>query len=72
MFMKYLYQVTEFWHYIAQSVHRLGYGLDDRVSIPGKSNDETFSLRHRVHTGSGDHPTSYLMGTGGFFLRVKH
>jgi hypothetical protein len=25
----------------------------------------SFSLRHRVHTGSGAHPASYSMGTGG-------
>jgi hypothetical protein len=28
---------------------------------------ENFSLRHRVQTGSGTHPTSYEMGTGGSF-----
>jgi len=27
-----------------------------------------FSLHHRVQTGSGVHPTSYSMGTGGAFL----
>jgi hypothetical protein len=26
-----------------------------------------FCLRHRVHTGSGAHPVSYSMGTGGSF-----
>jgi hypothetical protein len=26
-----------------------------------------FSLHHRVQTGSGDHPSSYPMGTGGLF-----
>jgi hypothetical protein len=26
-----------------------------------------FSLRHRVQTGSGDHPASYPMGTGDSF-----
>jgi hypothetical protein len=30
------------------------------------------SLRHLVQTGSGTHPTSYPMGTGGHFsLEVK-
>jgi hypothetical protein len=28
---------------IAQSIQRLGYGLDDRGSITGRSNDEIFS-----------------------------
>jgi hypothetical protein len=39
--------------------------MDDRGSIPGKGNYEIFSLRHRVQTGSGAHPASYPMGTGG-------
>jgi len=26
-----------------------------------------FSIHHRLHTGSGAHPASYQMGTGGFF-----
>jgi hypothetical protein len=30
-----------------------------------------FSLRHRAQTGSGTHPTSYPMGTGGLSLWVK-
>jgi hypothetical protein len=44
------------------------YGLDDRMigvrfpAVAGK-----FSLRHRVQTGSGTHPASYPMGTGGSF-----
>jgi hypothetical protein len=32
---------------------RLGYGLDDRGSIPGRASDGIFPLRHRVQTGSG-------------------
>jgi hypothetical protein len=36
-------------------------GLDDRVSIPSRD----FSLRRCVQTGSGAHPLSYPMGTGG-------
>jgi hypothetical protein len=33
----------------------------------------TFSLRHKVQNGSGDHPASYPVGTGGgvSFFRVK-
>jgi hypothetical protein len=30
-----------------------------------------FSLLHIVHTGSGVHPTSYKMSTGGSFPGVK-
>jgi hypothetical protein len=42
----------------------MGYGLDGRDSIPGR--DKTFSLfLHNVQTGSGVHPISYPMGTGG-------
>jgi hypothetical protein len=41
------------------------YRLDDRGSIPGGAGN--FFLRHRVQSGSGAHPTSYPMGTGGFF-----
>jgi hypothetical protein len=40
----------------------LGYGLDDRgsrVRFPAGAGN--FSLHHRVQTGSGVHPASYLM-----------
>jgi hypothetical protein len=51
---------------IAQSVWGLGYGLEDRGSIPGKGEDGIFvSLRHRVQTGYGDHsppPTQWVPG----------
>jgi hypothetical protein len=51
----------------------LGYGLDDwgsRVRFPAGAGN--FSLNHRVQTGSGTHPASYLMGTGGvLYLGVK-
>jgi hypothetical protein len=30
-----------------------------------------FSLHHRLQTGSGAHPASYSMGTGGSFPRSK-
>jgi hypothetical protein len=57
---------------IAQSAQRLGYGLDDRGSMlrfpAGTGN---FSLHHRVQNGSGAHPASYIMGTGGSFLGGK-
>jgi hypothetical protein len=41
------------------------YGLDYRVRIPSGAGN--FSLGHRVQTGSGAHPASYPMGTGGSF-----
>jgi len=43
-------------------------GLDDRgsrVRFPAEAGN--FSLHHRVQNGSGAHPASYLMGTGGSF-----
>jgi hypothetical protein len=46
----------------------LGYGLDDwgsRVLFPAGAG--YFSLHHRVQNGSGAHPASYPMGTGGSF-----
>jgi hypothetical protein len=46
-----------------------GYELDDqevRVRVP-ESGGQEFSLLHVVQTGSGVHPTSYPMGTGGLF-----
>jgi hypothetical protein len=36
-------------------------------SILGRDNEGIFSLRHRVQTGSGSHPPSCPMGTGGAF-----
>jgi hypothetical protein len=45
------------------------------VSIPdeviGFFNRPNFSLLHIVQTGSGVHPTSYKVGTGGSFPGVK-
>jgi hypothetical protein len=46
----------------------LGLGLDDRCSgvrLPAGAGN--FSLHHRVQNGSGAHPASYPMGTGGSF-----
>jgi hypothetical protein len=48
-----------------------GYRLEDggvKVQVPVR---QEFSLLHAVQTGSGVHPTSYTMGTGGSFLRGK-
>jgi hypothetical protein len=50
----------------------LGYGLDDlssRVRFPAGAGN--FSLHHRVQNGSGAHPASYPMGTGGSFHGSK-
>jgi hypothetical protein len=49
----------------------IGYGLEDEgvgVRVPV---GQEFSLLHAVHTGSGVHPTSYKMGTGGSILGGK-
>jgi hypothetical protein len=43
----------------------MGYGLNGRGSIPSRGK-RFFSLLHIFQTGSGVHPTSYSMGTGGF------
>jgi hypothetical protein len=48
---------------LVQSEYRLGYGLDDLGSIPGRGNDGVLSLRHRVQIGYGAHSASYSMGT---------
>jgi hypothetical protein len=49
-----------------------GYGLDDRViGVRFPEGAGNFSLRHHVQTGSGDHPASYPMGTGGSFSPGK-
>jgi hypothetical protein len=48
------------------------YGLDvpgSRVLFPAGAGN--FSLHHRVQNGSGAHPASYPMGTGGSFPGVK-
>jgi hypothetical protein len=50
------------------SVFRIGYGLADWGSwIRFLSGAGNFSLHHRVQHGSGAHPTSYPVGTGGSF-----
>jgi hypothetical protein len=43
-----------------------GYGLDGPGSIPGSA--RYFYLLYSVQTGSGVHPASYPMGTGGYVL----
>jgi hypothetical protein len=49
-----------------------GYGLDDRtieVRSPARAKDFSYSLC--VQTGSGAHPASCTMGTGGPFPVAK-
>jgi hypothetical protein len=49
-----------------------GYGLDDQRGREFESREgKRFSLLHIVQTGSGVHPTSYKMGTGGSFPGIK-
>jgi hypothetical protein len=44
------------------------YGLDDRaIEVRSPSGTEDFSSSPCVQTGSGAHPASYPMGTGGSF-----
>jgi hypothetical protein len=50
----------------------IGYGLNGRGSgIPFPAGAGNFSLHHSVQTGSGAHPASYLMCTGGCFPGSK-
>jgi len=59
---------TIFTVYQTAVIAQSGYGLDDRdsnVRFPvGAGN---FSFYHRVHNGSGAHPASSTMDTGGSF-----
>jgi hypothetical protein len=44
------------------------YGLDDRaIEVRSPTGEEDFSSSPCVQTGSGAHPASYPMGTGGSF-----
>jgi hypothetical protein len=50
----------------------LGYGLDDqgsRVRMPAGAGN--FSLNHHIQNGSGAHPASCPVGTGGPFHSGK-
>jgi len=55
---------------ISQSVKRRGYGLEDRSSTSSRSKKDNLYLWHSVLTGSGAHPVSCPMGTGGLSLVV--
>jgi hypothetical protein len=49
-----------------------GYGLAYRmIGVRFPAGAGNFPLRHRVQTGSGTHPSSYPMGTGGSFPEGK-
>jgi hypothetical protein len=56
---------------VAQSVYKIGHGLDHRGSILGSGNYGIFSLRHRIQTCSEAHPASFKMGSGGFHAGGK-
>jgi hypothetical protein len=48
------------------------YGLDDRaIEVRSPTGAEDFSSSSCIQTGSGAHPASYPMGTGGSFPRGK-
>jgi hypothetical protein len=48
------------------------YGLDDRaIGVRSPAGAKDFSSSLCVQTGSGAHPASYTMGTGGPFPGVK-
>jgi hypothetical protein len=53
--------------WIAQSVQRMATGWMAEGSEFESRKGQEFSLFHIVQTGSGVHPTSYPMGTGGSF-----
>jgi hypothetical protein len=49
-----------------------GYGLDDRaIEVRSPAEAKDFSSSLCVHTGSGFHPASCTMGTGGPFTGAK-
>jgi hypothetical protein len=48
---------------------KTGYGLEDRVSVPGRGREFSFHLR--FHVGFGAHPTSYQMGAGPIYPGLK-
>jgi hypothetical protein len=56
---------------IAWSVERLATGWTTEGLEFESRYDQEFSLLHVIQTGSGVHPTSYPMGSGGSFLGVK-
>jgi hypothetical protein len=54
------------------SRYKMGYGLDSQGNeFRFSSGVKRFPLLYSVHTGSGTHPASYLMGTRGCFSGDK-
>lgn len=48
------------------------YKLDDQgVMVQFMVGEQDFYVLHNVRTGSGSHPASYIMVTGGCFLKDK-
>jgi hypothetical protein len=66
-------KVTPYWHEHGNQNSLVGRatGLDGREAGVRTPYRQNFSLLHVVQTGSGDHPASYPMGTGGSFLGAK-
>jgi hypothetical protein len=59
-------QITRNWVISGSIVS--DYGLEDRaIGVPSPAGAEDFSYRLCVQTGSGAHPASCTMGTGGPF-----
>jgi hypothetical protein len=56
---------------IAQLVQRLATGWTTEESEFESPLGQKFTFLYIVQTGSGAHPTSYPMGTGGFFSGSK-
>jgi hypothetical protein len=56
LYLNFFYIIIIIIIIIISSVQRLGYGLDDRGSIPGRSNKGISSLHHSFHTVSETPP----------------
>jgi hypothetical protein len=65
------FHLSNMWAGIAQSVSQLATGWMTKVSEFESWWDQEFLLLLVIQTGSGVHPTSYPMGTGGSFPGVK-
>jgi len=65
---------SQCWNYtfqVALSVWRLGYGVDDSGSLPGRDIGGIFSLRHWVQIGSGAHPAPIQWVPGALTPMIK-
>jgi len=45
--------------------------MDSQSLFSGRSREGNSALQFHIQTGTGAHPTSYLMGTGGSFPTGK-